>query len=182
MNENKNVNCAVNGKEMVAVDLKELLSVYADMKRMYYMLKTLIATVQQEEKLKQHHRPYLELRREMIGMCEKYLRDLAEIALRSSAPVKSCPIDCCAECEMDKNPDAVKVDKKNNKVVFEMIDDLLVLVEHTDNLRSFVKLLMNGVPLGEVAVAYDDGVARDVSVMVDRWEAYATAAIAEDIQ
>ena len=63
-----------------------------------------------------------------------------------------------------------------------MIDDLLVLVEHTDNLRSFVKLLMNGVSLGEVVVAYDDGVARDVSVMVDRWEAYATAAIAEDIQ
>lgn len=182
MNENKNVNCAVNGKEMVAVDLKELLSVYADMKRMYYMLKTLIATVQQEEKLKQHHRPYLELRREMIGMCEKYLRDLAEIALRSASPVKSCPMECCGEHNSERTTDKVITDRNTNKVVFEMLDDLLVLVEHTDNLRSFVKLLMNGVSLGEVAVAYDDGVAQDVSEMIDRWEAYATEAIAEDIQ
>ena len=98
MNENKNVTCPATDKDVVAVNLKELLSVYADMKRMFYMLKYLIAMVQKEEKLKQHHRPYLELRREMLNMCENYLRDLAEIAARTATPLSGCPIKCVDGC------------------------------------------------------------------------------------
>ena len=98
MNENKNVKCPASGKDVVAVNLKDLLAVYADMKRMFYMLKYLIATIQKEEKLKQHHRPYLDLRREMLAMCENYLRDLTEIAARTAAPMNGCPIKCVDGC------------------------------------------------------------------------------------
>lgn len=175
MNEKKNVFCAENGKEkeMVAVDLKELLSVYADMKRMFFMLKYLIAMVQKEEKLKQHHRPYLELRREMLSMCENYLKDLSEIAVRTAMPVKSCPIECNSKAE-------ITGEKKDNKIFFAMLDDLLVLVEHTDNMRSFMKLLMNGVDLVGMPIEYGEQVGRETSEMVDRWEEYLRAIAAED--
>ena len=175
MNEKKNVFCAENGKEkeMVAVDLKELLSVYADMKRMFFMLKYLIAMVQKEEKLKQHHRPYLELRREMLAMCENYLKDLAEIAVRTAMPVNSCPIECNCKAENAG-------EKKDNGIFFAMLDDLLVLVEHTDNMRSFMKLLMNGVDLVGMPIEYGEKVGRETWEMVDRWEEYLRAIDAED--
>lgn len=175
MNEKKNVFCAENGKEkeMVAVDLKELLYVYADMKRMFFMLKYLIAMVQKEEKLKQHHRPNLELRREMLSMCENYLKDLAEIAVRTAMPVNSCPIECNCKAESTG-------EKKDNKIFFAMLDDLLVLVEHTDNMRSFMKLLMNGVNLTGMPIEYGEQVGRETSEMVDRWEEYLRAIAAED--
>ena len=175
MNEKKNVFCAENGKEkeMVAVDLKELLSVYTDMKRMFFMLKYLIAMVQKEEKLKQHHRPYLELRREMLAMCENYLKDLAEIAVRTAMPISSCPIEC--NCKTENTGE-----KKDNGIFFAMLDDLLVLVEHTDNMRSFMKLLMNGVDLVGMPIEYGEQVGRETSEMVDRWEEYLRAIDAED--
>ncbi len=175
MNEKKNENCAVHGKEMVAVNLKELLSVYADMKRMFFMLKYLIAMVQKEEKLKQHHRPYLELRREMLAMCENYMRDLTEIAARTAMPVNSCPIECSCKSE-----NGGKTADTDNKIFFTMLDDLLVLVEHTDNMRSFMKLLMNGVDLIGMPIEYGEQVERETSEMVDRWEEYLKATIAEE--
>ena len=175
MNENKNVTCTANNKENVAVNLKELLSVYADMKRMFYMLKYLIAMIQKEEKLKQHHRPYLDLRREMLAMCESYLRDLTEIAVRTAMPVNSYPIECNCKSENDG-----KTTDTGNKIFFAMLDDLLVLVEHTDNMRSFMKLLMNGVDLVGMPIEYGEQVGRETSEMVDRWEEYLKATIAEE--
>ncbi len=176
MNENKNVTCPANGKDVVAVNLKELLAVYADMKRMFYMLKYLIAMIQKEEKLKQHHRPYLDLRREMLAMCENYLRDLTEIAARNATPMHGCPIKCVDGCGNNDRKEA----KKDNEVFYTMLDDLLVLVDHTDNLRSMIKLLFNGVALHEIPVEYDSAVEREISEMVDRWEGYLRATIAEE--
>ena len=176
MNENKNVACPATDKDVVAVNLKELLSVYADMKRMFYMLKYLIALVQKEEKLKQHHRPYLELRREMLNMCENYLRDLAEIAARTATPLSGCPIKCVDGCG---NKDR-KETKKDNEVFYTMLDDLIVLVEHTDNLRSFIKLLMNGVDLVAMPIEYGEQVASETAEMVDRWEGYLRDTVKEE--
>ena len=176
MNENKNATCDVNGKDIVAVKVKDILAVYADMKRMFLMLKYLIAMVQKEEKLKQHHRPYLDLRREMLEMCENYLRDLTEIAARTVTPMKGCPIKCVDGC----GSNASKTSKEDNKAFYAMLDDLLVLVEHTDNLRSFIKLLMNGVDLDGMPLKYGEQVRRETSEMVDRWENYLRAAVAKE--
>lgn len=176
MNENKNVTCPSNSKDVVAVNLKELLAVYADMKRMFYMLKYLIAMIQKEEKLKQHHRPYLELRREMLAMCENYLRDLTEIAARNATPMNGCPIKCVDGCGNNDR----KETKKDNEIFFTMLDDLLVLVEHTDNLRSFIKLLMNGVDLVGMPIEYGEKVEQETMEMVDRWEDYLRATVKEE--
>ena len=176
MNEKKNATCPASGKDVVAVNLKDLLAVYADMKRMFYMLKYLIATIQKEEKLKQHHRPYLELRREMLAMCENYLRDLTEIAARTATPMNGCPIKCVDGCGNNDR----KENKEDNKVFYAMLDDLLVLVDHTDNLRSFIKLLMNGVDLVAMPIEYGEQVASETAEMVDRWEGYFRAIVAEE--
>lgn len=172
MNEKKNVSYAASCKEIAAIDLKELLSVYADMKRMHCMLKTLIAALQREEKLKQHHCPYLELRREMLAMCEDYLKDLAEIAVRTEMPVNGCPIEHSCKSEHTG-------EKTDNQIFFAMLDDLLVLAEHTDNMTSFMKLLMNGVDLVGMPIEYGEQVERETSEMVDRWEEYLRAATTE---
>lgn len=175
MNENKNVTCPANNKEIVAVNLKDLMAVYADMKRMIYMLKYLIAMVQKEEKLKQHHRPYLDLRREMLAICENYLRDLTEIAARTATPMNGCPIKCVDGCGNNDR----KENNEDNEVFYTMLDDLLVLVEHTDNMRSFMKLLMHGVDLVGTPLEYGEQVGRETSEMVDRWEEYLRAAVKE---
>lgn len=175
MNENKNVTCPANNKEIVAVNLIDLMAVYADMKRMFYMLKYLIAMVQKEEKLKQHHRPYLELRREMLAMCENYLRDLTEIAAKTATPTNGCPIKCVDGCGNNDR----KENNEDNEVFYAMLDDLLVLVEHTDNMRSFMKLLMHGVDLVGTPLEYGEQVGRETSEMVDRWEEYLRAAVKE---
>lgn len=174
MNENKKVTCPATDKDVVAVNLKELLSVYADMKRMFYMLKYLIAMVQKEEKLKQHHRPYLELRREMLDMCENYLRDLAEIAARTATPLSGCSVKCVDSCKSKESKD------KDNMVFPAMLDDLLKLVDHTMNLRSIIKLLFNGVDLHEIPVEYDGTVEWEVSEMVERWEKYLRDTVKEE--
>jgi len=176
MNEKKNATCPASGKDVVAVNLKDLLAVYADMKRMFYMLKYLIATIQKEEKLKQHHRPYLDLRREMLAMCENYLRDLSEIAVRNVTPMNGTPVKCVDGCGNNDRKEA----KEDNKVFYAMLDDLLVLVDHTDNLRSFIKLLMNGVDLVAMPIEYGEQVASETAEMVDRWEGYFRAIVAEE--
>lgn len=49
------------------------------------MLGSLIAMWKREEKLKNHHRPYLHIRRETEKMCNAYLLRLAEISERTEA-------------------------------------------------------------------------------------------------
>lgn len=176
MSENKNVTCPASGKDVVAVNLKDLLAVYADMKKMFFMLKYLIAMIQKEEKLKQHHRPYLDFRREILAMCENYLRDLTQIAARTATPMNGCPIKCVDGCGNNNSKEV----KEDNKVFYAMLDDLFVLVDHTDNLRSFIKLLMNGVDLVGMPIKYGEQVASETAEMVNRWEGYFRTIVAEE--
>lgn len=168
MNDNKKVTCAVSGKEMVAVKMEDLLSVSADMKKLYHMLCVLIALIKKEEELKQHHRPYLELRREMLGICENNLRAMTEIKVRTVSPMYGCLLDCC------RNGCGEKTYKRDTEgaAFFDMLDDLLVLAEHTENLGNFVKLLMSGVDLGDSPASYDETVHKVIEEMLERWENY----------
>ncbi len=168
MNDIKKLICVASGKEMVAVRRDDLLSVAADMKKLCDMLTVLIALIQKEEKLKQHHRPYLHLRREMLGICENNLRTMTEIKVRTSSSMCGCSFECCLDgCDTE----AQKTDTENT-AFYDMLDDLLVLAEHTGNLGNFVKLLMSGVNLGDTPAVYDETVQKVIEEMLERWENY----------
>lgn len=182
MNEKNNMVCAITGKKMAAVDMAEIVAVAKDLKRLYVMLYRLIRMVQEEEKLKQHHRPYLHLRREMLSMCDIYLREMAEMVEKRPAIPCHCSMDCI-HCEVkdDVEHDNAKTGEDNStERLMKLIQDLRVMMEHTKNLRSFFHLLISGVNLKETPKMYDDIVEKDTYGMVDRWEMLMREQIAED--
>ena len=63
----------------VIIPENELATLVHDRTELAAMLSNLIAMWKYEEKLKQHHRPYLHVRKEMGKFCDTYLQQLSEM-------------------------------------------------------------------------------------------------------
>lgn len=92
--EKSNMICKKTGKQMVAVRSEDLQEMYLGMQLLYKMLESLITLWMKEEKLKQHHRPYLEVRREMGRLCDSYLNNMEVIKPLITEPIHGCGMEC----------------------------------------------------------------------------------------
>lgn len=182
--------CMETGKQMVAVRIEDLCGLQSGMNQLYEMLENLILMWKKEEKLKQHHRPYLEVRREMGRMCDSYLSNMKVIGSRLDMPIRACRMECRGlndQNAKENSPDAgyeEPISKEElestpgtgEEVFNAMLDDLLTVMEYVDTQNLFINLMEYGVPLGDVVKEFSDGAFQDMEQMLNRWEQYAKEA------
>lgn len=121
------------------------------------MLGSLIVMWKREEKLKNHHRPYLHIRRETEKMCNAYLLRLAEISERAEAE----PLHNGKETALQKG-------------VSELVGDLVTLVEYIGILQNIIRLLVSGVDMESVSEKFNRFLDGELHSMMAQWERYIT--------
>lgn len=121
------------------------------------MLGSLIVMWKREEKLKNHHRPYLHIRRETEKMCNAYLLRLAEISERAKAE----PLHNGKETALQKG-------------VSELVGDLVTLAEYIGILQNIIRLLVSGVDMESVSEKFNRFLDGELHSMMAQWERYIT--------
>lgn len=121
------------------------------------MLGSLIVMWKREEKLKNHHRSYLHIRRETEKMCNAYLLRLAEISER-------------AETESLHNDEETALQKG----VSELVGDLVTLTEYIGILQNIIRLLVSGVDMESVSEKFNRFLDGELHSMMAQWERYIT--------
>ncbi len=121
------------------------------------MLGSLIVMWKREEKLKNHHRPYLHIRRETEKMCNAYLLRLAEISERAKTKL-------------------LHNDKETalQKGVSELVGDLVTLAEYIGILQNIIRLLVSGVDMESVSEKFNRFLDGELHSMMAQWERYIT--------
>lgn len=122
------------------------------------MLGSLIAMWKREEKLKNHHRPYLHIRRETEKLCNAYLLRLAEITKRTGA---SPPLYSNGKPVLQKD-------------VSELVGDLVTLAEYIGILQNIIRLFVSGVDMESVSKKFNRFLDGELHSMMVRWERYIT--------
>lgn len=121
------------------------------------MLGSLIVMWKREEKLKNHHRPYLHIRRETEKMCNAYLLRLAEISEHAEAD----PLHNDKEIALQKD-------------VSELVGDLVTLAEYIGILQNIIRLLVSGVDMESVSEKFNRFLDGELHSMMAQWERYTT--------
>ena len=128
-----------------------------DRAKLCAMLGSLIVMWKREEKLKNHHRPYLYIRRETEKMCNAYLLRLAEISERA----KTEPLHNDKETALQKG-------------VSELVGDLVTLAEYIGILQNIIRLLVSGVDMESVSEKFNRFLDGELHSMMAQWERYIT--------
>jgi hypothetical protein len=170
--------CEKTGAKMIAIRECDLTQLCVYLSGTMYMLKDLIALWQQEEKLKRHHRPYLDVRQEMGQKCASYLRIIDETAASIAMMSDGCALECMQGMD-DPHEQGEETNAPEEKAVYapsadimDVLEDLLTVVEYLDVLSSFLSLLENGLQLNKDAAKASMDIWRDVGRILDRWEQY----------
>ena len=121
------------------------------------MLGSLIVMWKREDKLKNHHRPYLHIRRETEKMCNAYLLRLAEISEHAEAD----PLHNDKEIALQKD-------------VSELVGDLVTLAEYIGILQNIIRLLVSGVDMESVSEKFNRFLDGELHSMMAQWERYTT--------
>jgi hypothetical protein len=143
---------------MVAVSTDGLLRLYMDFCYLYWMLDDLIALRGQEEKLREHHRPYLDVREKMGQMCEQYQRKLTEIGQH--------PFYIGWKKFRQDTPK--EYDEK--ELLSAFLEDILILAEYVDAMSQFMHLMESGVKFGDSASQLTKSARKHTEEILNRWE------------
>lgn len=160
-------------EKYVTVSEKELGELIYDRTELATMLCNLIVMWKHEEKLKQHHRPYLHVRKETEKLCDTYLKFLSEVTERMGRSLRICTADC-QTAEQRKEPEASVNRGEIIKVVDALAGDLVTLMEYLDVQRNFIRLLESGIEMEEVTAKFDRFLLTELDEMMERWEKYMT--------
>ena len=160
-------------EKYVTIPENELAALVHDRSELATMLSNLIVMWKHEEKLKQHHRPYLYVRKETEKLCDTYLKHLSKVTERMSGGLHIRPADCQTAGQL-KEPEA----SVNQEEIIQMIDtltgDLVTLMEYMDVQRNFIRLLESGIEMEEVTAKFDRFLLTELDEMMGRWEKYMT--------
>ena len=160
-------------EKYVTIPENELSELIHDRTELSTMLSNLIVMWKHEEKLKQHHRPYLYVRKETEKLCDTYLKHLSKVTERMSGGLHIRPADCRTAGQL-KEPEA----SVNQEEIIQMIDtltgDLVTLMEYMDVQRNFIRLLESGIEMEEVTAKFDRFLLTELDEMMGRWEKYMT--------
>jgi len=160
-------------EKYVTVSEKELGELIYDRTELATMLCNLIVMWKHEEKLKQHHRPYLHVRKETEKLCDTYLKFLSEVTERMGRSLRICTADC-QTAEQRKEPEASVNRGEIIKVVDALAGDLVTLMEYMDVQRNFIRLLESGIEMEEVTAKFDRFLLTELNEMMERWDKYMT--------
>ena len=160
-------------EKYVTIPENELAALVHDRSELATMLSNLIVMWKHEEKLKQHHRPYLYVRKETEKLCDTYLKHLSKVTERMSGGLHICSADCQTAGQL-KEPEA----SVNQEEIIQMIDtltgDLVTLMEYMDVQRNFIRLLESGIEMEEVTAKFDRFLLTELDEMMERWDKYMT--------
>jgi len=160
-------------EKIVTIPENELATLVHDRTELATMLSNLIVMWKHEEKLKQHHRPYLYVRKETEKLCDTYLKHLSKVTERMGNGLHICYTDC-RTAEQTKEP-GVSVNREEIiKVVDALAGDLVTLMEYMDVQRNFIRLLESGIEMDEVTAKFDRFLLSELDEMMERWEKYMT--------
>ena len=151
----------------------ELAALVHDRTELATMLSNLIVMWKHEEKLKQHHRPYLHVRKETEKLCDTYLKHLSEVTERMGNGLHICYTDC-RTAEQTKEPEVSANRGEIIKAVDALAGDLVTLMEYMDVQRNFIRLLESGIEMEEVTAKFDRFLLTELDEMMERWEKYMT--------
>lgn len=160
-------------EKIVTIPENELAALVHDRTELATMLSNLIVMWKHEEKLKQHHRPYLYVRKETEKLCDTYLKHLSEVTERMGSGLHICYADC-RTAEQTKEPKASVNRGEIIKVVDALAGDLVTLMEYMDVQRNFIRLLESGIEMEEVTAKFDRFLLTELDEMMERWEKYMT--------
>lgn len=160
-------------EKYVTIPETKLAELIYDRAELATMLSNLIVMWKHEEKLKQHHRPYLYVRKETEKLCDTYLKHLSEVTERMGSGLHICYADC-RTAEQTKEPEASVNRGEIIKVVDALAGDLVTLMEYMDVQRNFIRLLESGIEMEEVTAKFDRFLLTELDEMMERWEKYMT--------
>ena len=160
-------------KKCVTIPENELAELIHDRTELATMLSNLIVMWKHEEKLKQHHRPYLHVRKETEKLCDTYLKHLSEVTERMGSGLHICSADC-RTARQTKEPEASVNRGEIIKMVDTLAGDLMTLMEYLDVQRNFIRLLESGIEMEEVTAKFDRFLLAELDEMMERWEKYMT--------
>ena len=160
-------------ERIITIPENELAALVHDRTELATMLSNLIVMWKNEEKLKQHHRPYLHVRKETEKLCDTYLKFLSEVTERMGRSLRICTADC-QTAEQRKEPEASVNRGEIIKVVDALAGDLVTLMEYLDVQRNFIRLLESGIEMEEVTAKFDRFLLTELDEMMERWEKYMT--------
>lgn len=160
-------------EKIVTIPENELAALVHDRTELATMLSNLIVMWKHEEKLKQHHRPYLHVRKETEKLCDTYLKHLSEVTERMGNGLHICYTDC-RTAEQTKEPEVSANRGEIIKAVDALAGDLVTLMEYMDVQRNFIRLLESGIEMEEVTAKFDRFLLTELDEMMERWEKYMT--------
>lgn len=160
-------------EKCVTIPENELTELIHDRTELATMLSNLIVMWKHEEKLKQHHRPYLYVRKETEKLCDTYLKHLSEVTERMGNGLHICSADC-RTAGQTKEPEASVNRGEIIKMVDTLAGDLVTLMEYLDVQRNFIRLLESGIEMEEVTAKFDRFLLAELDEMMERWEKYMT--------
>lgn len=160
-------------EKYVTISETKLAELIYDRAELATMLSNLIVMWKHEEKLKQHHRPYLYVRKETEKLCDTYLKFLSEVTERMGRNLNIYSADC-RTAEQTKEPEVSVNRGEIIKVVDALAGDLVTLMEYMDVQRNFIRLLESGIEMEEVTAKFDRFLLSELDEMMERWEKYMT--------
>ena len=160
-------------EKCVTIPENELAELIHDRTELATMLSNLIVMWKHKEKLKQHHRPYLHVRKETEKLCDTYLKHLSEVTERMGSGLHICSADC-RTARQTKEPEASVNRGEIIKMVDTLAGDLVTLMEYLDVQRNFIRLLESGIEMEEVTAKFDRFLLAELDEMMERWEKYMT--------
>ena len=160
-------------EKYVTIPENELAALVHDRTELATMLSNLIVMWKHEEKLKQHHRPYLYVRKETEKLCDTYLKFLSEVTERMGRSLNIYSADC-RTAEQTKEPEVSVNRGEIIKMVDALAGDLVTLMEYMDVQRNFIRLLESGIEMEEVTAKFDRFLLTELDEMMERWEKYMT--------
>lgn len=199
---NNEMICKETGKEMLAVKAEDLEGLYEDMACLYGMVGTLISQWNREEELRERHRSYLDVRKEMKRMCEEYSLGLEKITMRNEYFIHTCKLECQSyedgkepeqemmSKEVNDMPEDIREEKsgkeqENFEVLFHKMErvleglfsDFLVMAEYVYKQHS---ILQRGYKEGKIdsrMMAVSNGIRKEVDMLFEKLEVYCSSNI-----
>lgn len=160
-------------EKYVTIPENELAELIHDRTELATMLSNLIVMWKHEEKLKQHHRPYLYVRKETEKLCDTYLKHLSEVTERMGSGLHICSADFHTNGQT-KEPEASVNRGEVIKMMDTLVGDLVTLMEYMDVQRNFIRLLESGIEMEEVTAKFDRFLLTELDEMMERWDKYMT--------
>jgi hypothetical protein len=196
---NRGFICEKTGTKMIAIREEDLDTLLMDLEETAVMVQGLAALIEKEEKLKQRHRPYLDVRKEMLETAGDYLERIEEM----DDALAGMPYGCDLECFQKSQPDfsdfefpedeedeydsktELELEPENDQeddeemesivmmeAILELLDDLMVLTEYLDIQRHFVMMAQHEIPVEDSWKKFDGAMLSDLTRILERWETY----------